>query len=72
MRIELIPNAGGDDAATRAVASALAKAGLIGSPAPPAFDSPWRSEGIRDAVERPGEPTSDYVFPRRTLGAPRA
>jgi hypothetical protein len=72
VEIELVPDPGADDPASRATAAALEREGLTADVLPAAYNGAWRRAGLRDAVEESGF-SAGYVLPARsTRGAPRA
>lgn len=72
MEIELVPDPGADDPASRAALAALERDGTVDDVRPTAYDGAWRRAGLEDAVERCVTPAG-YVPPvRSTAGAPRA
>jgi hypothetical protein len=72
VEIELVPDAGADDPASRAALAALAREGMVDDVRPIAYDGAWRRAGLEDAVEECVAPAV-YVPPARsTPGATRA
>ena len=66
MEIELVPDPGPDDSASRAALTALAREGLAEEQVPPGATSAWRRAGIEDAMDRDLSPKG------RTNGRPSA
>jgi hypothetical protein len=84
VEIELVPDPGTDDPASRAAHTALVGEGMAADERPAAYDGAWRRAGLLDGVERGVGPSSaattgaleasaGYVPPARsTVGATRA
>jgi hypothetical protein len=71
MEIELVPDPGPEDPASRAAVAALSRAGLAEDRVPPGTTSAWRRAGLEGAMDRDvGPETSVRRVSRNGTPAP--